>query len=99
MNVVSRICVTCDGIGDVLGEAEEFDLCEVCTGSGRVDVALSPAEWEALQRKKWLRGLLLLLLTLIPIVAVASAIFTRDPQYVCGSTWYGMVFIALALFV
>lgn len=103
---ISQLCQPCDGLGErevsLAGVESSIDeqmlmLCDTCEGSGRVNITLTPLEWQKHQRKKRLRGLFLLLLALLPLILLASAIFTRDSQYVCGSTWYGLLTFSLLL--
>jgi hypothetical protein len=69
----------------------EFVPCPACGGSGHSIRWISQADYRARQRRRLLRGVVLLLMGLIPAVALSMAVLTSEPQVLCGSWWYGLV--------
>lgn len=66
--------------------------CPECQGSGRSQQWISEAEQRAIQRQKIARIVFVATLSLIP-VAVLAAVIIREPQYLCGSWWYGAIVV------
>lgn len=67
----------------------EMVSCATCGGEGRVTVWLSLEEYRALQRRRLRRGVVLLIVGLIPFLFLLSAILA-DPEMLCGRWWYGL---------
>ena len=62
--------------------------CDVCEGQGSVRYILTEEEYQQLRRKRIIRGILLLLLGLLPFILLLIAIISRDPDLIFGSPWY-----------
>lgn len=71
--------------------------CSRCAGQGQIWEAMNEREYRSLQRSRLVRGLLLLVLGVIPFALLATAILTAEPANVCGSWWYGVILL-LAFF-
>jgi hypothetical protein len=69
-------------------------VCETCEGAGRVMQVVSKAEFEAARRRRLRRGVVLFMLALIPLIALGWAVLSAEPEAVCGSWWYGILFPA-----
>jgi len=65
--------------------------CPECDGHGRTQQWISQAEWQHMQRQKVFRGLGLLVVALLVIFTLVWVVGSRDPDYVCGSWWYGLI--------
>ncbi|HZD10365.1 MAG TPA: hypothetical protein VE553_03410 [Candidatus Binatia bacterium] len=70
---------------------ERIVSCQACSGSGHVYVHVSHAEYQAYRHKRLLRGVALLGLALVPMVALLWAVLSAEPGTVCGSWWYGLL--------
>lgn len=73
----------------VVPDLVEMVSCVTCGGTGRVTVWLSAEEYRALHWRRLRRGLILLVLGLIPFLVLLGAILA-DPQMLCGRWWYGL---------
>lgn len=67
----------------------EMVSCSHCGGTGRVMVSLSAEEYRALRRRRLRRGIVLLVLALLPFLVLLGVILA-DPQMLCGRWWYGI---------
>jgi len=72
----------------------EVNICPDCRGTGQVRRWISQSEWRSIRRRKVLRGIVLLLIGLIPSGLLAAAVLTNR-QGVCGSWWYGIIWAGL----
>lgn len=70
---------------------EQLVTCPECGGHGHSQQWISQAEWQHIQRQRWMRGLVLLAVTLLLIFTLVGVVSSRDPDYVCGSWWYGLI--------
>jgi hypothetical protein len=75
----------------------QWATCAACAGHGFVLVELTGPAGEAWKRRRLRRGLLLLALALIPLSLFGLAVAGREPEYVCGSWWYGLSGLFLLL--
>lgn len=73
--------------------------CPVCEGHGQIVEPLSETEYHSRQRKRYARGLFLLLLAVIPFALLTAAILTAEPANVCGSWWYGVGLLLLGFWM
>jgi hypothetical protein len=72
----------------------ETVICPDCRGTGRVKRWISESEWRSIQRRKIVRGFLLLIIGLIPFGLLIAAVLTNR-QGACGSWWYGIIWAGL----
>jgi hypothetical protein len=70
---------------------EQALTCPECAGHGRTRQWISQAEWQHIQRQRVVRGLVLLVVSLLVIFSLVWAVGSREPDYVCGSWWYGLI--------
>ncbi len=76
---------------------EQDVQCPECEGHGRSQQWITPAEWQYIQRRRFIRGLVLLAVSLLVIFTLLWAVSSREPDYICGSWWYGLIPIWLLL--
>ncbi len=51
-------------------------------------------------KRKLVRGIVLLLVLLVPLVFLTYAFFTREPNLICGNWWYGvMIFEFVSIYL
>ncbi len=74
----------------------EWVDCETCGGNGRITQTFTPEQWQHRQRRRIVRWVFVSLLLLILVAAVSTAIM-REPGYLCGNPWYGLITLALLL--
>ncbi|MCA9932546.1 MAG: hypothetical protein H6662_06925 [Ardenticatenaceae bacterium] len=74
----------------------EWVTCERCDGNGRITRTLAPTEWQARQRRRVLRWVFVALLC-VGVTAVITLAIIREPGYLCGSSWYGLIILAIVL--
>lgn len=82
--------------GHEVASLVEWRQCEACAGNGRITHTLSPAEWQARQRRRALRWVFILLLC-VGATAVLTLAIIREPGYLCGSPWYSLIIFAILL--
>ncbi len=73
----------------------EWIDCEVCGGNGRITQTFTPEQWQRRQRRRALRWVFVSLLLFILVATLTYAII-REPGYLCGSPWYGLILLFLA---
>jgi len=76
---------------------EQAVQCPECEGHGRSPQRITLAEWQHIQRQRFIRGLVLLAVSLLVIFTLIWAVSSREPDYICGSWWYGLIPIWLLL--
>lgn len=79
-------------------DLEELVPCRTCAGEGTILVQLTPQAYRRWRRRRLLRGILLFLLGLIPLLVLGLAI-AANPEMLCGRWWYGLawlLFVAVA---
>lgn len=80
---------------DVAANLKEWIDCEVCGGNGRIIQTFTPEQWQRRQRRRAIRWAFVSLLLFILIATLIFAII-REPGYLCGSSWYGLLVLFLA---
>ena len=92
--------VTCR-CGQRFATAEQYAgqtlQCPECGGNGQTCQWISQAEWQHIQRRRLVRGLVLLAASLLLIFTLVWAVSSREPDYACGSWWYGLIFVWLII--
>jgi len=72
-------------------------LCDACEGSGRSRQWVPLDEYQAIRRRAIARGLVLLVVGLIPFVALGIAVYQSGLDALCGSWWYGLGLLLLVI--
>ena len=70
--------------------------CAVCGGNGRVTERLSAAEWRDYWRRRRLRWIFVIGLSLL-FLGTMLFVVLREPELLCGNFWYGTILVTAAM--